>query len=392
MTLRAKTPVILDTRVLSGSGGGPDKTLINSPKYLARAGYAMKCAYLHDPTDPGFEVLQNKAAARGVGLISVADGGARDWRVVPRMLDVCRRERVDVWHGHDYKTNLLGLILKRFYPMRLVTTAHGWVHNTSRTPLYYAIDRATLRYYERVLCVSDDLVDACRKARVPASRCDLLENGIDLDDYRRTRTPSEARRALGFADRVTIGAAGRLSKEKGFDLLIDAVHGLIAAGREVQLLIAGEGDEADRLRARIEDGPYSDRIRLLGYRADLTALYECFDLYVLSSHREGLPNVLLEAMAMHVPVVATRINGVPRLIGHGVNGWLVEPGSAAALGDGISRMLGDVQYAERLAAEARRTVETRFSFARRMDRLAAIYDRMFGRKNGPDERRNGDVT
>ena len=61
--------------------------------------------------------------------------------MVPRLLDICRRERVTIWHGHDYKSNLLGLLLRRFWPMRLVTTVHGWVHHTARTPLYYAIDR-----------------------------------------------------------------------------------------------------------------------------------------------------------------------------------------------------------------------------------------------------------
>ena len=213
-------PVILDARVLSGSGGGPDKTLINSPPFLEAAGYRMVCAYLHDPSDPGFATLQAKAAAKGVDLISVADRGALDWRVVPRMWEVCRRERIAVWHGHDYKTNALGLVLKRFWPMRLVTTLHGWVHQTARTPLYYAIDRATLRYYEKVICVSDDLVRASRAAGVPASRTVLLENGIDLNDYRRTQTPAAARAAHGLPNRLTIGAAGRLSAETQKPLML----------------------------------------------------------------------------------------------------------------------------------------------------------------------------
>ena len=131
----SQKPVILDARVLRGSGGGPDKTIINSPRYLDADGYRMLCVYMHDPDDPGFKILRTKAEAKGVELISVADRGPLDWRVVPQMVEICKRERVDVWHGHDYKSNALGLVLKRFWPMRLVTTVHGWVQHTAHSSL-----------------------------------------------------------------------------------------------------------------------------------------------------------------------------------------------------------------------------------------------------------------
>jgi glycosyltransferase involved in cell wall biosynthesis len=371
-----RPPTILDARVLSGSGGGPDKTLINSPPHLARTGYRMLCIYLHDPADPGFKSLSEKAAARGVELISVVDRGPFDWRVVSRLINICRRERVAVWHGHDYKTNALGLVLRRFHPMRLVTTAHGWVHRTQRTPFYYAIDRLCLRHYEKVICVSDDLIRACRRAGVPASRCVLLENGIDLTEYRRTRTPAESRALLGIDPRPTIGAAGRLSAEKGFDILIGAVGRLLGSGIDIQLLIAGEGPEKDRLAKLVSDLGLAERIHLLGYRAELIPLYEAMDVFALSSYREGLPNVLLEAMAMQVPVVATRVNGVPRLVAAGESGELVEAGSADGLATALSRILLDRDLQHRYAAAGRRVVEERYSFAERMAKLARLYDDM----------------
>jgi len=370
------SPVILDARVLSGSGGGPDKTLVNSPRHLGPAGYKMLCVYLHAPEDAGFQTLRNKAQQKNVDLISVPDTGPLDWRVVPRLLDVCRANRVAVWHGHDYKTNALGLVLNRFHPMRLVTTVHGWVQHTGRTPLYYLIDRLSLRQYEKVICVSDDLVTACRKAGVPSSRCELLENGIDLGDYRRTQSPADARKASGLSDRFTIGACGRLSPEKGFDILIRAVDQLIRTGRDVQLLIAGEGDEKNALARLVTELGQHDRIRLLGYQADLPTLYEAMDVFALSSLREGLPNVLLEAMAMRVPVVATAVNGVPKLIAHGDDGELVEAGSVSALAAGLEKLVADDACRDRYAAAGRHTVETRYSFAVRMGKLARMYDGM----------------
>jgi glycosyltransferase involved in cell wall biosynthesis len=369
-------PTILDARVLSGSGGGPDKTLIYSPPFLANAGYRMLCAYLHDPADPGFDLLNKRAADVGTSLISIADRGPLDWRVVPRLLEVCRREQVRVWHGHDYKTNALGLVLRRFHPMRLVTTAHGWVHRTRRTPIYYAIDRLAMRYYEKVICVSDDLVRECRRIGVAPSKCLLLENGIDVTRFRRTQSKAQARQCLGFSEAFTIGAVGRLSAEKGFDILIRAVDRVLNTGLDVRLVIAGEGVERDSLARLIGELRREDRIRLLGHRADLIPLYESMDVYALSSYREGLPNVLLEAMAMEVPVVATRVNGVPRLITSGETGELVEAGAVDQMADALRRVLENAELSRRNADEGRRLVETRYSFAERMAKLARLYDSM----------------
>lgn len=369
-------PTILDARVLCGSGGGPDKTMIHSPPYLASAGYRMLCAYLHRPGDEGFEVLRRKAAIEETSLISVADRGPLDWGVVKRALAVCRREGVHVWHGHDYKTNVLGLILQRFHPLRLVSTAHGWVHHTWRTRLYYFLDRMALRHYERVICVSEDLVARCRQAGVPASRISLIENGIDVDDFCRSRSPTEARAELGMAPRLTIGAVGRLSAEKGFDILIRAVDRLLCGGIDVQLVIAGEGPEKETLTRLIGELGRDDRIRLLGYRTDLVQLYESMDVYALSSYREGFPNVLLEAMAVEAPVVATRINGVPSLVSPGETGEIVEPGSVVQLADALARLLADPGMRARYAAAGRRLVETKYSFAQRMSKLIQLYDEM----------------
>jgi glycosyltransferase involved in cell wall biosynthesis len=372
--------VVLETRVVSGSGGGPDKTILNTPRFLTPWGYRTLCAYMHPPGDPGFEQLRSRAQAWQAPLLPVADRGPWDWRVVTRLLDICRRERVIIWHGHDYKSNALGLLLQRFWPMRMVTTVHGWVQYTARTPLYYGIDRLCLRFYEKVLCVSEDLYRRCRGSGIPAGRCQLIENGIDLNEYTRRRSQAAAKARLGLeAGRLLIGAAGRLSAEKGFDLLIRAVDRLLQGGRDVALVILGEGGERAALEALIGRLGRADRVRLAGYCADLPGWYEAMDVFALSSLREGLPNVLLEAMALEVPVVATRVAGVPRLVEHEANGLLVDSGSADALAGALDRLLGDPPLRERLARAGRRTVEGRYSFAARMRKIAALYDTLLGR-------------
>jgi glycosyltransferase involved in cell wall biosynthesis len=372
--------VVLDVRVVAGSGGGPDKTILNSPRFLEPAGYRNVCAYMAPPDDPGFEQIRHKAEAQQAPLLRLDDRGPLDWRVASALLQVCRRERVAIWHGHDYKSNLLGLLLRPFWPMRLVTTLHGWVHHTRRTPLYYAVDRLCLPRYERVLCVSPDLFEQARAGGVPAGRCLLVENGIDLAEFSRRRTVEEAKRRAGVpAGRLVVGAVGRLSAEKGFDVLIRAADRLLRGGLDLELWIAGAGDERDALQRQIDELGRGDRVRLLGYCADPADLYHAMDVFALSSRREGLPNVVLEAMALEVPVVATRVAGIPRLIRPDENGLLVQPEAEEELAGALGRLLADEALRRRLAACGRRTIEDRYSFAARMDRVRAVYDELLGR-------------
>ena len=157
-------------------------------------------------------------------------------------------------------------------------------------------------------------------------------------------------------------------------------------GLDVDLAVIGEGDERPRLEALIAELGLAGRVRLLGYRTDLPDWYEAMDVFALSSLREGLPNVLLEAMALETPVVATRIAGVPRLVRDGENGLLVQPDSADALAGALGRLLRDADLRLRLARAGRRTVEAEFSFAARMDKLRLLYDQMLGRsaRSTPD--------
>jgi len=378
-----KQPVVFDTRVVTGSGGGPDKTILNSPRFLTPLGYRMVCGYLHPPHDPGYQQIIDKAARYGAPLVSIADRGPWDWRVVTGLLAACRRERVTVWHGHDYKTNALGLLLKRFHPMRLVTTLHGWVEHTARTPLYFRVDRFCLPRYERVICVSEDLLASARAAGVPARKCVLLENAIDTTEYRRSRPVADAKAALGYpAGSLLVGGVGRLSPEKAFDVLIRCVPALMALSIDIRVIIVGEGGDRARLEALARELNVAERVRLSGWQADVRGTLEALDVFALPSLREGLPNVLLEAMALEVPCVASRIAGIPRLITDGADGLLIPPGDLGGLTAALGSLLADPARRGAIAAAGRATIEARYSFAARMRKLADIYDELLAGSTG----------
>jgi len=373
--LGAKTDLVVHARVVNGAGGGPDKTILNSPRFLRDQGYSMLCAYLRDPADPHFTQIENRARQWDAPLVAVDDTGPLDWRVLKRVTALCKEHRPAIWHGHDYKTNLLGLLVRRTVPMRLITTVHGWVKHTWKTPLYYAIDRQCLPRYDQVICVSQDLYEECLARGVPTHKCWHIPNAIDTQEFSRRRSPMASKQAHGVADnRLVIGAVGRLSAEKGFDYLIRAVSELVVEGFNIELWIAGEGDAERSLRQLTAELRIKERVKFLGFRSDTLALYHSMDVFALSSLREGLPNVLLEAMALEVPIVTTRVAGIPKLVTNDDNGLIVEPGSVSQLVEGLRRLLSSPDQRVRLGKRGRDTIEANYSFTHRMAKIAKIYD------------------
>lgn len=379
---------ILHLRTVCGRGGGPEKTLLNSPRFLAD-GYDVRLAYIRPTCDPEYDLPQ-RAEQAGVVLYDIPERSGFDPFTLTRLATVMREFRPHLLHAHDYKTNFLSLILGRWFRIPVITTAHGNVTTGRKLNAYYRLDRWALRRMDHVIAVSSDLWKYLAEIRVPEARRSLIGNAIDTDACRRTVPVAQAKAKLGLApDRLLLGAVGRLQPEKGFDVLIRAASLLYAVGFDFDVAIAGDGP----LRAQLEkDAAKADprgRIRFLGWQTNAQPFFEAMDVFVLSSRREGLPNVLLEAMALEVPVVATRIAGVPAVVEDGISGLLVAPDSAPELATAIERVLRHSRLRQTLAAEGRRVIEERFSFRVRMETVRSVYERVLSKTTSPvalDER------
>jgi glycosyltransferase involved in cell wall biosynthesis len=380
MSSGAQPVTVLHARIVTGTGGGPEKTILNSPRFLESTRWREHALYLHAPDDPGIAVLRGRAEERRCPFHALPDRYPFDPRTLNRCAALCRALGVRIWHGHDYKSNLFGVLLRRRCNLRLVTTVHGWVKYTRRTPLYFAVDRWAIRRYEEVACVSQDLFDACAAFGVQRERLTLIENAIDVDEFRRRRAPAASPLRAGMPPgRLLVGAVGRLSEEKGFHHLIAAVERLLERGLDLELWIAGEGDQEARLAAQIAASKHAPRLKLLGFRADARDLFEAMDVFALSSLREGLPNVVLEAMAMETPVLATRCGGMEAFATDAQEALLVGADSASELERGLLRLANEPALRAHLATSARAKIEREHSFARRMQRFADLYERLLAR-------------
>ena len=366
-------PLVIHARVVTGRGGGPEKTILNSPRFLRQQGFDCLCAYMHPTDDGSGEALQERAAGLDAEFVSIPDRGPLDVRVFKDAISLCRKRRVAIWHGHDYKSNAIGLVARRFWKMKLVSTVHGWVSNENRMPLYSALDKRFLRYVDRVICVSDDLLTEVRRHKIPDDKCCVVYNSIDTDDFSRRQSRVAAKKSLGLpADTTLIGSVGRLAPEKGFHFLIPAFANVLKSKRNLHLCIAGDGDSEQELKSLISKQSLDDHVSLLGHISDPRSLYEALDVYAMSSLREAFPNVLLEAMSYGVPVLSTRVAGTPVLVRDGETGVLVEPGSIGELETGLERLL-NFDNRDELGMNGYSLIQNSFRFDARMKRMAEIY-------------------
>jgi glycosyltransferase involved in cell wall biosynthesis len=206
-------------------------------------------------------------------------------------------------------------------------------------------------------------------------------NGIELSEWTRHRPQKDARIALGLpADRLTIGAVGRLSGSKALDRLLRLVRDLLDADvPPFQVLLLGEGPEREKLQAMSVELNLDDAVQFMGWQTELQKWYEAFDLVVMTSIREGLPNTLLEAMAMEVASASTPVGGVRDLYDDGRCGVILEGDDPSAWAMQIAELLRNAERRGELARMGREQIEAEFSFAARMEKIVELYDRLMGK-------------
>lgn len=376
----ADAPIrVLELRSVRGTGGGPEKTILLGTALTDARRFAVTVCYIRDTRDGVFGI-DAWSKSLGIPYLEVSERSSIDPAVLPALRRIVRERRIDIVHAHEYKTDLLALLLARLDGTIPLATAHGWTgHSWKEQRIYYPGDRWLLARYTHVIAVSEEIRQVLIAAGARPERVTTVLNGIDPAAFRRDpgREP-EARAALGLpAGAVIFGAVGRAEPQKRFDLLIDVFAALAATEPRAHLVIVGDGSSLPGLRAQVAAlGLAGSRVHLLGHRADVPLLHHAFDVFVQASDYEGTPNAVLEAMALGTPVVATRAGGTEEIAHDGTHALLVDCGDRAGLGAAMTALAADPARGRVLAAAARQRIETDLSFARRVAKVENIYTRL----------------
>jgi glycosyltransferase involved in cell wall biosynthesis len=314
---------------------------------------------------------------------------------VPGALKVLRfawREKCDVLHSHGYKGNILfGLIPQIVRKIPLVSTIHGYtsVNGFSRISLYERLDSLSLRFVDAVVLVEQLMRSHPRLKKLSGVKLKVVNNGIPaLPDSPVSPLAILTNQQFDYLEKTIvkfcqqgfcIGVVGRLSQEKGLDILMEALSALVAEGRDLRMVIMGEGEQRADLENKAANLGLGERLMMAGYVAGAERYLAHLSLFALPSLTEGLPMVLLEAMAAEVPIVASRVGGIPAVLDEGRVGILVPARDVAALKKGIRSVMDDPCAARQRAARAAERVHAFYTSKAMAEGYIRIYRQVHSR-------------
>jgi glycosyltransferase involved in cell wall biosynthesis len=353
--------------ISSGGMYGAESVILNLLRITRDTPNSAALGIFYNEKNPNCQ-FYDAAAREGFSPQLIQCNSQFDRSTINAIRELAAREQADVIHAHGYKADIYCYLAFRGTQMPLVSTCHTWYDTDVIVTLYGKLDRFVLRSYSRVVAVSEEVKQRLLDAGVRADRIHIVRNGIDLRPFDRPRVS-----AGDITRNLVVGLVGRLAWEKGVDLYLAAAAEVVREFPTVRFVVIGEGPDRDKLNAQIDELGIRSHAELVGRREDMPAAYASLDVMVSASRQEGLPMAILEGMASRLPIVATFVGDVPKLIRNRQTGLLVAPNNVETLAAAILTMLRDSALRDRLGAAARKLVEDEYS----ADRMTADYLRVY---------------
>ena len=293
--------------------------------------------------------------AAGIDLDIIPERGPFDLSVIPALQNVASKRQPEIIVTNSVKSHFVMWRSRLWKKYPWVAFHHGYTTTDRKMRLYNRFDRFSLPRADLVVTVCDAFArELTTVARVRPEKLRVQHNSIRPAPPAAVEDVRAWQERLGVSnDQQVILSIGRLSKEKAHADLIEALRRLCAANPDlnVKLLIVGDGPEREALTAAVRAQGMAERVAFAGQVKDVQPFYAMADVFVLPSHSEGSPNVLLEAMAARVPVVATSVGGIPEIVENEKSALLVPVSDPAALAAAIARMLRESDLGARLVEE-----------------------------------------
>ncbi len=312
----------------------------------------------------------------GIPFISFERRSRMDPKLIFDVARLIRKQNIDVVMTTLFYADVVGALASAISPNKAVfswetISAPEWLLWRRLLPYRFA-----MRFASKVISVSHAtakwLID---KRGVPENKITVIPYGVNLDEFSPGSNP-ELREELGIADDTTIiGVVARLHPQKGHTYLIEAAKAIIPKFNNVKFVFVGDGELRGELEKSVTDAGLDNNFMFLGFRSDVKELLRIFDIFVLPSLYEGLPNVILEAMACSLPVVATAVDGTVELVADEKTGFLVAPKQPMALSEKISALLKDSDKGNAMGKAGRKKVEEEYSLELQVNNFQNLYEK-----------------
>ena len=304
------------------------------------------------------------AHAQGLSVDVIPERGRFDSSVIPALRRIAENHQPDIVLTHSVKSHFLLWRSQLWKKIPWIAFHHGYTTTDRKMRLYNQMDRFSLPHASRVMTVCAAFAQELTRKSVPRDRISVLHNAVRIQPAVSMEQSTTLRQQLGIkSDQRIILAVGRLSREKAHIDLIHAFSHLCQTNPrlDARLVIVGDGPERAQLESATKSLGLADKTIFAGHSSDVQPYYAIADVLANSSHSEGSPYVLLEAMAARLPIVATAVGGVPEMLEDKRTGLLVPSRDPEALAHALALLLSDPALAERLANSATELVGTRFS-------------------------------
>ena len=327
----------------------------------------------------GMEQFLEKASQSGVPVHCISEAFPFDARVLVHLRELVRRVKPDLIQTHAPKSAFLMRVsgLSRTVPW--IAFHHGYTATLRRSPVYNYLNRWSLGGAARIVTVSHAFEKQLCLQGARKELITVLHNAVEVPRGDSPLSPaarSQRKRDLGLSpDEKVILSVGRLSKEKGQIDLMAALRELkqIRPDIPARVMLVGDGPDQPKILMAAESAGLTNAVTFVGHVADVSPYYQAADVVAIPSLSEGSPNVLLEAMAWGVPVVATSVGGIPEMVTHGETALLVPSGKTELMASAIDLLLSSANLAANLSRQARATVEKSYSPEYRARALVQIY-------------------
>lgn len=295
-----------------------------------------------------------------------------------RLREILRRHGADILHTHNVYADLVGAWAARRDPARTLTTLYVWDDFGWKRNLLQRINRWVLRYFDVISAHCEDTLRKTREMGCADRDIKLLIAGFESN---RVEMASEKRQRLRRRrgvedDDVLLANIARLHPEKAQDSLLRSFRRVREACPNARLWILGVGPLEQRLRTLCTELGLDDRVTFVGFVDDLPGILPLIDIQVHPSHAEGVPLAICSGMAAGLPIVASRVGGLPEVLDHGRNGVLVQPGDDEAFAEAVIKLVRDPRRRRDLGDAARRFIETDYSLDTAVRKLEETYEQM----------------
>ena len=350
--------------------GGAEKMLISLVESLDPENFTSMIGLLRE----GW--LSRSLSGRGYETVILPHRRSIDFGLVRNLVSISKRRKIDVFHAHEFAMNTYGSMASALTGIPIVTTVHGrnYYGDKFRRRLAYRF----VSKQSKMVTVSNDIARILTETiGIRAKNVVTIHNGVCVDRFRKEdSTRNQTRALLGLKDgQPLLGTVGNLYTVKGHIYLIKATAIIRETVPDVKTIIAGRGKLLDQLRAEVAGLGLERNIEFLGFREDIPQLMQAMDVFVLPSLSEGHPLSILEAMASQKPIVATDVGGLREVVEDGKTGFLVPRGDFESLANKIMIVLENVEFANRMAFEARKKVEKEYNLNIMVKKYVDLYDK-----------------